>query len=148
MGNRRRLLLTRKKEKNSYFLLVFFAFALFFLAWSARTVRGKQRPIILPLSGCRLLSNCRQSGQKWGDTVLGEGLKSPNPTAKNSVIMYCIVLCLMIQITAMHLSDCQEDTYLSIYWKLSNIIKLSTRATVLLKDTLPTTLRWFQTLSR
>ena len=28
--------------------------------------------------------------------------------------MYCIVLCFKIQITAVHLTDCQEDTYLSL----------------------------------
>lgn len=34
------------KKKNTYFLLVFFAFALFFRAWSARTVNNKIRIVI------------------------------------------------------------------------------------------------------
>lgn len=45
----------RSLGAKTHFLLVFFAFALFFLAWSARTVRRNQWAIILPLSGCRLL---------------------------------------------------------------------------------------------
>lgn len=46
---------TSRDGTETHFLLVFFAFDLFFLAWSARTVR-KTRPIIKLLSGSRLLS--------------------------------------------------------------------------------------------
>lgn len=48
---------------KTHFLLVFFAFALFFLAWIARTVRRNQWQIIFPLCGWRLISSWRL-GQK------------------------------------------------------------------------------------
>lgn len=82
--------LTRWRVLNgtkTHFLLVFFAFALFFLAWSARTVRRNQSPIILPLTGCCLTAHTkRMTLSEAKDTTTST--YSPETWSLCSVLLY------------------------------------------------------------
>lgn len=72
---------------KTHFLLVFFAFALFFLAWSARTVRRNQSPIILPLTGCCLTAHTkRMTLSEANDTTTST--YSPETWSLCSVLLY------------------------------------------------------------
>lgn len=84
----RRRALTGGGRRNTHFLMVFFAFALFFLAWSARTVKRHQWPIILLLSGCRLGWH---SWPKKGMTLSEAKDKATSPYSSETRSLFCIM---------------------------------------------------------